>query len=98
MKAFIVSTTNFAASCLACKATKTLSDEVGTALHKKAAIATKTGKMILTSIDEMTAWVKALEEYKSENDAEKKIKKALINAATHGIANRSEAAVAKATA
>lgn len=88
MNAFIVKTENFVTRCIACKALKAIDNgaEIVHGLYKKAAM--NSGKIVITSIDELSLWKAALEAYKPVNETETKIHRVLLRNANGGVKNR----------
>ncbi len=93
---FIVFTKNFIASQIAVKATKTAADSIEAAkpIYKKAVIGSKTGKIFLKDLSELTLWGMALLNYKAASETEAKVLEALQLSAAKAI----EAAKVETTA
>ena len=83
---FIVFTKNFIASQIAVKATKAAADSEETkVIYKKAVIGSKTGKIFLKDLAELTLWGLALLNYKAASETEAKVLEALQLSAAKAI-------------
>lgn len=93
MTTFIVSTENFIAKAIACKALKSVdTNPVAHGLYKKACM--NGGKIVINTLDEMEIWRNALKAYKPANTTEGKVYRVLAARAVRGFAKRELAATA----
>lgn len=84
---FIISTENFIAKKIACKALKAAdNNEVIHDLYKKASM--HGGKIVISNLNEMTAWRDAILAYKPENKTEGKVYRVLAARAVRGCEKR----------
>ena len=96
MKTFIVSTENFIAKAIACKALKAVdTNETAHNLYKKACMG---GKIVITNMLEMQTWQQAIKAYTPVNTSEAKVYRVLAANATRGLNKREDALVAAAIA
>ena len=99
MNTFIVKTENPIAANMVCRAIKAVdNNEAAHALYKKACIALKTGKLVITNLAEMEIWKNAIKAYKPATKAEGKIYRVIAARAVRGLDKRSaeNAALARA--
>ena len=89
MTTFIVTTENPIAANMVCRAIKAVdSNEAAHNLYKKACIALKSGKLVITNVTEMEIWKNAIKAYKPQTTAEGKIYRVIAARAVRGLEKR----------